>query len=194
MRRDAEEFAALIDAHVQRSLALRDANPKVYMDLGIGDGDTFLGRLVIELRSDRAPRTAENFRQLCTGEAGVGQSGQRLCYSGSEFVRNFPDYFCQAGYLGGPGVGESIYGGMFADENFILKHTRAGIVSMANTGPDTNGSQFFITFVRSRWFDGKHVAFGEVVQGLDVLEHVEASGTPTGVPRRTVRILTCGQL
>ena len=192
MRRDAEDFADMVDALVRSPLAVRDANPKVFMDIGIGG--IFFGRLVIELRSDIAPRTAENFRQLCTGEGGMMRSGHPLCYKGNHFFCIIPDYLCQAGDLGAPDGGQSIYGPTFADENFTLKHSRAGIVSMASSGPNTNASQFFITCVRRRDLDGRHVAFGEVIRGLDVLELVEAAGSPSGRPRNTVRILTCGQL
>ena len=126
--------------------------PKVFFDVEIGGQEA--GRVVFELRSDVAPKTAENFRQLCTGEAGVGQSGKPLHFKGSAFHRIINNFMCQGGdFTAGNGTGgESIYGAKFADEDFSLPHVGKGILSMANAGPNTNGSQFFLCTVKTDWY------------------------------------------
>ncbi len=169
-------------------------NPRVFFDITIGDDAA--GRIVFELRADVVPETAENFRALCTGEKGAGQSGKPLHYKGSTFHRVIPDFMCQGGdFTNGNGTGgESIYGSRFADENFQLKHTDAGLLSMANAGPGTNGSQFFITTTQTPWLDGKHVVFGSVVEGMDVVRAMEAQGSQNGQPRQRIVITDCGQL
>lgn len=169
-------------------------NPRVFFDITIGEDAA--GRIVFELRTDVVPETAENFRALCTGEKGSGQSGKPLHYKGSTFHRVIPDFMCQGGdFTNGNGTGgESIYGSKFADENFQLKHTDPGLLSMANAGPGTNGSQFFITTTQTPWLDGKHVVFGSVVEGMDVVRSMEAQGSQSGQPRQRIVISDCGQL
>ncbi|BDA48692.1 probable peptidyl-prolyl cis-trans isomerase at N-terminal half [Coccomyxa sp. Obi] len=169
-------------------------NPKVFLDIDIG-GEP-IGRIVIVLHADVVPKTAENFRCLCTGERGVGKSGRKLHFKGSKFHRVIPDFMCQGGdFTAGDGTGgESIYGPMFDDENFKLKHTGPGILSMANAGPGTNGSQFFLCTAACPWLDGKHVVFGQVVQGMPVVRKVEACGSSSGRTRQAVVITDCGEL
>jgi peptidylprolyl isomerase len=148
------------------------------------------------LFADVVPKTAENFRALCTGEKGVGKSGKPLHYKGSAFHRIITQFMCQGGdFTRGNGTGgESIYGEKFPDENFKLKHTQPGLLSMANAGPNTNGSQFFITTVVTSWLDGKHTVFGKVVEGMDVVKKMESNGSQDGRTRSPVVIADCGQL
>ena len=169
-------------------------NPQVFFDVTIGDKPA--GRIVMELYADTVPKTAENFRALCTGEKGVGKSGKPLHFKGSIFHRVITQFMLQGGdftHASGTG-GESIYGAKFADENFIHKHTGAGILSMANAGPNTNGSQFFICTVPCPWLDGKHVVFGKVTEGLNIVKAVEAVGSQSGKTSQRVVIANCGQL
>ncbi|KAL7548392.1 hypothetical protein ACHAWF_013072 [Thalassiosira exigua] len=190
-------------------------NPKCYFDITVGGESA--GRIVMELRADVVPKTAENFRALCTGEKGFG-------YAGSAFHRVIPNFMCQAGDFtnhdgeseetsaGGIPVrrelttnlretmrsgtgGKSIYGeGPFKDENFKLKHTGPGILSMANAGPNTNRSQFFLCTKKTSHLDGKHVVFGSVVEGMDVVKAVEGVGSSSGKASAPVVIASCGQL
>ena len=170
------------------------ANTKVFFDMSIGGQPA--GRIVMELFSDDVPRTAENFRALCTGEKGIGKSGKPLHYKGSHFHRVIPQFMCQGGdFTAGNGTGgESIYGEKFEDENFKHKHTGEGFLSMANAGRNTNGSQFFLTTVATPWLDGKHVVFGRVVEGMDVVKKIEAVGSQSGATRQPVKIDNSGQL
>ena len=171
-----------------------DMNPRVYFDITIGDKAA--GRIVFELFADAVPKTAENFRALCTGEKGQGTSGKALHYKGSGFHRIIKQFMCQGGdFTRGNGTGgESIYGEKFQDENFDRKHTEPGLLSMANAGPNTNGSQFFITTVVTSWLDGKHVVFGKVVEGIEVVEAMEAVGSSSGSTSAEVVIADCGEL
>lgn len=174
-------------------------NPVVFFDIAVGG--TPVGRITMELYADTVPRTVENFRALCTGERGIGNSGLHLDYRGSVFHRIIPGFMCQGGdFTMGDGTGgESVYGRMFPDEHFEGRagtHTGLGCLSMANAGPNTNGSQFFICLAHTPWLDGKHVVFGRVVPGVsfDVLRHMSNAGSQSGVTMKEVRIIDSGQL
>ncbi|TXG60268.1 hypothetical protein EZV62_014841 [Acer yangbiense] len=172
----------------------RKANPRVFLDLNIAGH--VAGRLVIELFADSTPITAENFRALCTDEKGIGKVGKPLHYKGSTFHRVIPGFRWHGGdFTNGNGTGgESIYGASFTNENFKKKHIGPGILSMANTGRRTNGSQFFICTTKTEWLDGKQVVFGQVVEGFDVMKAVEKVGSSSGMTSKPVMVADCGQL
>lgn len=170
------------------------SNPVVFFDVTIGGQAA--GRIIMELYADKTPVTAENFRALCTGEKGVGKSGKPLHYKGSSFHRVITEFMAQGGdFTAGNGTGgESIYGMKFNDENFTVKHTGRGDLSMANAGPNTNGSQFFMTFIPCTWLDGKHCVFGKVTDGWDTLDALESVSSSNGQTRAACKIADCGQL
>jgi len=175
---------------------MQDSDPRVYFDISIGDKAA--GRITIQLFKSVVPITAENFRQLCTGEHGNSNiSGKKLTFKGSMFHRVISGFMMQGGdftNFNGTG-GESIYGAKFKDENFKLKHTERGMLSMANAGPNTNGSQFFITFKPTPHLNGKHVVFGKVVDGYKICEQIERIQTNAqDKPLVKVVISDCGEV
>jgi len=161
-------------------MAAEESNPRVYLDLHLDQEPA--GKLVIELRADKVKRTAENFRRLCIGEKDEGAT-----YKGSKFHRVVEKFMMQGGEIKGNCK-------QFEDENFKLFHDKAGVVSMANSGPNTNSSQFFITFKAAPWLDGRHVVFGQVVEGMEVLEKINKSFTNGQFQFKEVLIADCGEV
>ncbi|CAF3263467.1 unnamed protein product [Rotaria socialis] len=172
---------------------LHPDNPVVFFDITVGN--TEIGRVLIELYAHAAPKTAENFRQFCTGE--LKKDGVPCGYKNAPFHRVIKDFMIQGGdIVNGDGTGlMSIYGGKFADENFTFKHNQAGLLSMANSGKDTNGCQFFITCTNCEFLDGKHVVFGRVIEGMLVVRKIEnVPVAHNSKPKIPVIISQCGEM
>ncbi|KAE8538134.1 peptidyl-prolyl cis-trans isomerase [Cryptococcus gattii VGV] len=169
----------------RRFVSTASTMSQVYFDIAINNAPA--GRITFKLFDDVVPKTARNFRELCTGQNGFG-------YAGSGFHRVIPQFMLQGGDFtnhNGTG-GKSIYGNKFADENFKLRHDRPFLLSMANAGPNTNGSQFFITTVVTSWLDGKHCVFGEVTSGQELVKKIESYGSDSGKPKAKITITASG--
>lgn len=168
--------------------------PKVFLNIKAGNKD--LGQVIIKLFTNNVPRTCQNFRALCTGERGYTSKGKKISYRGSPFHRIISGFMVQGGDIeNGDGTGKmSIYGNSFPDENFMIQHNKPGIVSMANSGPDSNGCQFFIITEAQPHLDNKHVAFGQVIKGMDIIKEIEELGTENGKPLVNIIISDCGSI
>ena len=190
------KIIALLSALFAVSLAdtLDTVTKRVFFDIEV-DGES-AGRIVFGMFGDTVPKTVENFATLADGSAGTGNSGKPLHFKGSKFHRIIPGFMAQGGdFTNGNGTGgESIYGNKFADENFTLQHTKPYLLSMANAGPNTNGSQFFITFKETPWLNGRHTVFGEVIEGQNVVNDLEKIGSGSGATSKTAVIADCGIL
>ncbi|VDM08557.1 unnamed protein product [Wuchereria bancrofti] len=191
---DNIKIAKQIEKDENKEMKKHEGRSHVFFDIIINGKAS--GRIIMELFNDIVPKTAENFRCLCTGEKGMGKLGKPLHYKNCKFHRVIPEFMCQGGdFTNGDGTGgESIYGETFPDENFIEKHTGPGILSMANAGPNTNGSQFFLCTNKTDWLDGKHVVFGKVIEGMEVVKKIEAVGSEDGKTSQEVVIVNCGEL
>ena len=190
------KLISLLSAFLAVTMAdtLDTVTEKVFFDIEI-DGEK-TGRIVFGLFGNTVPKTAKNFAELTTGSAGTGNSGKPLHFKNSKFHRIIPGFMAQGGdFTAGNGTGgESIYGSKFEDENFTLHHTKPYLLSMANAGPNTNGSQFFITFKETPWLNGRHTVFGEVLEGQSVVDAMEKVGSGSGSTSRPVLIADCGKL
>ena len=187
---------ALLVFHIEAYTAAKDAKFTNEVAFTVSyNGSAFPDKIIIGLFGGITPKTVENFRGLCTGEYGIGKSGKPLAYKGSPFHRIIPNFMIQGGDFtqqNGTG-GESIYGEKFKDENFEVMHD-VGVLSMANSGVNTNGSQFFITTADTTWLNGKHVVFGRVISGMDTVRKIEDLGSPSGTPKNRVTIQSCQEL
>jgi len=177
---------------LQPAAAQHDVTQRVFLDVAIGEAPP--RRLVIGLYGNAVPKTAYNFYMLCTGELGSAKNGAALHYKGTKLHRVIPGFMAQGGDIsrGTGGAGDSVFGGHFEDENFLMKHAAVGALSMANYGKDTNLSQFFLAFVPLGYLDGKHVVFGQVLEGLDVLRLMEAAGSQSGQTKVPIVVVDSG--
>ncbi|CAG5927990.1 unnamed protein product [Menidia menidia] len=185
-------YKAITDNYYTQHLQ-KTGHQFVFMEIEISGEDA--GRLVFELFSDLCPKASKNFEALCTGEHGVSQSGLPLCYKRSLFHRIVPNGWVQGGDISPGSIGnggESIYGPTFEDESFAISHSKRGILGMANKGPHTNGSQFYITLQPTPWMDQTYVAFGQVVEGVDVLRKLEEAPTCNERPKYQCKVTACG--
>ncbi|MFK7871816.1 MAG: peptidylprolyl isomerase [Oligoflexales bacterium] len=190
-------FGKAADSTKTKKIADAKVTHTVYFDIKIGE-EKETKRIVMGLYGDEAPKTVENFRALCTGEKGTGKQGKPLHYKGSHFHRVIPGFMLQGGdFTNGNGTGgESIYGGSFDDESFTLNHETPGLLSMANAGPNTNGSQFFITTVETPWLNGRHVVFGKVMDkdSLETVKKIESFGSQSGQTSTRIEITDSGEI